>query len=116
MAWMLQPKSFYQAMRPNFYSVAYRRTGAYKGMGSLGQDSSTTTLNYPGMPTTQDMLLNLPMTGPYTSQSLVTSAGLTPATMQSAVSSGLTAGVYQNMLIIAGAAVLLMLLLDGRRR
>lgn len=41
MAWMLQPKSFYQAMRPNFYTVAYRRSGAYKGMGSLGQTDST---------------------------------------------------------------------------
>ena len=55
MAWMLQPKSFYQAMRPNFYTVAYRRSGAYKGMGSLGQDTSTTTImssgGYYGPPT-----------------------------------------------------------------
>lgn len=54
MAWMLQPKSFYQAMRPNFYTVAYRRSGAYKGMGSLGQDSTTTIMSsggYFGVPT-----------------------------------------------------------------
>lgn len=125
MPWTLQPKSFYQAIRPNFYTVAYRRSGAYKGMGSLGQGTSTTVLNYPGMPTTEDasvtpftpdMLLNLPMTGPYTSQPLLTSAGLAPATMQSAVTAGLTRGVYQNALIMAGLVVLAFVLLDGRRR
>lgn len=122
MPWTLQPKSFYQAIRPNFYTVAYRRSGAYKGMGSLGQGISTTVLNYPGMPTpedasvTPDMLLNLPMTGPYTSQPLLTSAGLAPATMQSAVTAGLTTGVYQHALIMAGLVVLAFVLLDGRRR
>lgn len=37
MAWTLKPRSYYQAMRPNLYDLAYRRTGAYKGMGWLGQ-------------------------------------------------------------------------------
>lgn len=37
MAWTLQPRSYMQAIRPNFYSVAYKRNGAYKGMGWLGQ-------------------------------------------------------------------------------
>ena len=37
MAWTLQPRSYMQVIRPNLYNLAYRRTGAYKGMGSLGQ-------------------------------------------------------------------------------
>lgn len=32
---MLQPKSYNQISRPNLYNVAYRRVGAYKGMGRL---------------------------------------------------------------------------------
>lgn len=35
MPWMLQPKSYTQIARPNLYNVAYRRVGAYKGMGRL---------------------------------------------------------------------------------
>lgn len=41
MAWTLQPRSYMQSIRPNFYSVAYKRNAAYKGMGWLGQDSTT---------------------------------------------------------------------------
>jgi hypothetical protein len=32
-AWMLQPHSYSQAVRPNLYRLDYRRVGAYKGMG-----------------------------------------------------------------------------------
>lgn len=35
MPWMLQPKNYTQIARPNLYNVAYRRVGAYKGMGRL---------------------------------------------------------------------------------
>jgi hypothetical protein len=35
MPYMLQPKSYVQIARPNLYNVAYRRVGAYKGMGRL---------------------------------------------------------------------------------
>ena len=35
MPWLLQPKSYTQIARPNLYNVAYRRVGAYKGMGRL---------------------------------------------------------------------------------
>jgi hypothetical protein len=35
MAWILQPHNYTQAIRPNYYRVAYRRTGAYKGMGVM---------------------------------------------------------------------------------
>lgn len=35
MPYMLQPKSYTQIARPNLYNVAYRRVGAYKGMGRL---------------------------------------------------------------------------------
>lgn len=95
MAWMLQPKSFYQAMRPNFYTVAYRRSGAYKGMGSLGQDSVST-----------DVLANLPLVGPYTvgsSQSLPASGAFMPVT------SGTTTTTPSApwMVIAAGLLVLL---------
>ena len=49
MAWTLQPRSYMQVIRPNFYDVSYRRTGAYKGMGQV--DTST--------------LFNLPMVGQF---------------------------------------------------
>jgi len=39
MAWTLQPRNYMQAIRPNLYNLAYRRTGVYKGMGWLGQAS-----------------------------------------------------------------------------
>ena len=58
MAWTLQPRSYMQAIRPNFYSVAYKRNGAYKGMGWLGQepsgfwlDGAPTPLSVPGQVT-----------------------------------------------------------------
>lgn len=35
MPYMLQPKNQAQTFRPNLYNVAYRRVGAYKGMGRL---------------------------------------------------------------------------------
>jgi hypothetical protein len=35
MPWLLQPKNYTQIARPNLYNVAYRRVGAYKGMGRL---------------------------------------------------------------------------------
>lgn len=41
MAWMLQPHDYTQIVRRNLYSMPYRRTGAYKGMGQAGsQDLS----------------------------------------------------------------------------
>jgi hypothetical protein len=35
MPYMLQPKNYIEIGRPNLYNVAYRRVGAYKGMGRL---------------------------------------------------------------------------------
>jgi hypothetical protein len=35
MPFMLQPKNYTQIARPNLYNAAYRRVGAYKGMGRL---------------------------------------------------------------------------------
>ena len=35
MPFMLQPKNYTQIARPNFYNAAYRRVGAYKGMGRI---------------------------------------------------------------------------------
>lgn len=35
MPYMLQAKNYIQIARPNLYNVAYRRVGAYKGMGRL---------------------------------------------------------------------------------
>ena len=46
--WMLQPRNYMQAMRPNWYNVAYRRTGAYKGMGALGQGQCPGSPGCPG--------------------------------------------------------------------
>lgn len=50
MPWMLQPKNYLQAVRPNLYNVAYRRVGTYKGMGRLH-------------PTNYLQLLHAPMPG-----------------------------------------------------
>lgn len=44
MAWMLQPHSYTQIIRPNLYNVAYKRTGTYKGMG---RDVSVGPTYYP---------------------------------------------------------------------
>lgn len=35
MPYMLNPANYTQTMRPNLYNMAYRRIGAYKGMGRL---------------------------------------------------------------------------------
>lgn len=35
MPYMLTPANYTQTMRPNLYNMAYRRIGAYKGMGRL---------------------------------------------------------------------------------
>lgn len=97
MAWMLQPKSFYQAMRPNFYTVAYRRSGAYKGMGSLGQASTDTST-----------LFNLPLVGPYTVGSpaaFQNAPGLLPVPAGTTVTPDLTQ--YTPWIIVFGLVVLL---------
>lgn len=111
MAWMLQPKSFYQAMRPNFYTVAYRRSGAYKGMGSLGQDtsadtSSTTTLQtgggYLGIPTMLGTDGTVVATNPF---------GLTPPTAAAQPVSAVPSWVVYA--VLAGVGILV--LRGGRR-
>ena len=35
MPYLMSPANYTQTMRPNLYNVAYRRVGAYKGMGRL---------------------------------------------------------------------------------
>lgn len=35
MPYLMTPANYTQTMRPNLYNVAYRRVGAYKGMGRL---------------------------------------------------------------------------------
>lgn len=35
MPYMLKPANYAQTLRPNLYNMAYRRVGAYKGMGRL---------------------------------------------------------------------------------
>jgi hypothetical protein len=59
MAWSLQPHNYTQAIRPNDYRVAYRRTGAYKGMG---QESQSVT--FPWDTPASDSVPCLPGAGP----------------------------------------------------
>ena len=61
MPWMLQPRNYTQILKPNLYNVAYRRVGAYKGMGGLGQ--STSSISYLGDYSGYD-LANLPYVNP----------------------------------------------------
>ena len=51
MAWMLQPHEYTQIIRRNLYSMPYRRTGAYKGMGQYTDPNVEAPLaeQYPGM-------------------------------------------------------------------
>lgn len=105
MAWTLQPKSWMQVIRPNLYDIAYRRTGAYKGMGALGQS----IMPGDGMDTS---LLNLPMTGTYTANPLQTSATFAPA-----VPNPVLLWFQQNTtLAVIGGIAILALLAGGRRR
>jgi hypothetical protein len=49
MAWMLQPKNYTQAIRPNLHNMAYRRIGAYKGMGLISSSNFyVPQVNLPG--------------------------------------------------------------------
>ena len=109
MAWMLQPRSYAQALGPNWYNVSYRRTGVYKGMGGLGQsECDPTSASYdPGY-----CLANLPETLP-TSTAEATIPAL--STLETGVQSFLTASYLPWIL---GGALGLVLLLDlsGRRR
>ena len=41
-AWMLQPRNYSQDIPRNYYNLAYRNTGVYKGLGQ--------TLDCPGQP------------------------------------------------------------------
>ena len=98
MAWTLQPRSYMEAIRPNLYNLAYRRTGSYKGMGQVS---------------TAD-LLSLPLTGPYTAPSttLQTSAEFSPS-----VPSPIGLFIQQyGLYVIGGIAFLALLSIAGGRR
>ena len=50
--WILQPKNYNQVLTPNYYTIAYRRTGTYKGMGQA-QAPSLAPGYAPGSPQDQ---------------------------------------------------------------
>jgi hypothetical protein len=127
MPWMLQPKNSMQVLQPNWYNVAYRRTGTYKGMGQLTRPGSS-WIGYglgqigPCDPTDVNcMLANLPMvnpTFPTTVSPLQLSAALTPgASAPSLVpttsSTGLSTG---TVLLIAGGVVIFLLVMMAAKR
>lgn len=100
MPWMLQPHNYSQLIRPNLYRVDYRRVGAYKGMGGLGQDTSLDALNA------------LPVLSSYDvaqAQAMYTPTLVKPTT------GTLGQWVQQNSGVLAVGAVLFVMLLASRR-
>lgn len=106
---MLQPHNYSQIQRRNLYDVAYRRTGAYKGMGQLPLCSSITL--QPGFvgPVNCDPSQG----GPYypASQSQLADVQLALQEVQQQVSSGSTNWIPWAI----GGGLLLVLLVAGRR-
>ena len=108
MAWTLQPRSYMQAIRPNLYNLAYRRTGAYKGLGWLGQTDSVSTTE----------LLNLPLVGPYftmgpTGPQETTAAALN---LSPPIPSPFGLWIQQNGIYVAIGIAVFALFMGGRRR
>lgn len=146
MPYMLQPKNYTQIARPNLYNVAYRRVGAYKGMGRLhptnyleigpqpnrigGTTGQYSTLSGQLMllpPSLRglgqdvasgtDMALwNLPLTGPYTSNPVSTAAALQPAPGGLPSTSAQAAAWFKQYGVYVAIGVGMLALLMGGRR
>jgi hypothetical protein len=103
-AYFLQPKAAYWNTVPNWYNVAYLRSGTYKGMGQ--QDSS-------GLPSAQT-LVNLPLSSPAAVDPYQYIAGTAPGIP----TGGTTFSPFTNYLpwIIGGVLVVLILSGAGGRR
>lgn len=121
MAWTLQPRSYMQAIRPNFYDIAYGRTGAYKGMGWLGQGDATTPITggtcpgSPGCPGYVDPYQNLStaMEGVLTGQNVFMTTGAFNQLTQASVSQPLSTPKW---VIPAFALIGIYFVLSGGRR
>lgn len=135
MAWTLQPRNYMQAIRPNLYNVAYKRTGTYKGMGQTPgdfvSDGSSGTIpmtsgSCPGSPGCPGYVMpdqnlatameSVQMTG----QTTFIGSGAYNQLLNASVVPAATTSTFQKWLplIIAGGAVAVLLLTDsgGRRR
>jgi hypothetical protein len=126
MAWMLQPHNYTQVIRPNLYNVAYRRVGAYKGMGGLGQTppppqytycSDVSCANY-GPTQPGDNVV--PYLAPQNIPQLPLGYGVTPGTtfnLPSVAGTGQTLGQWMqaNSGLLSVAAVIVVVLAASRR-
>lgn len=123
MAWTLQPRSYMQAIRPNLYNIAYRRTGAYKGMGSLGQeppDLSAACPGTPGCPGYVDPYQNLSTLteGVLSGQNVIVSADAYSQMLKAGLTQPATISTLTKWMpwILGGVLVVVFLGIGGRRR
>ena len=121
MAWTLQPRSWMQVIRPNLYNLAYRRTGAYKGMGALGQPELAQTgapcPMSPGCPGYVDPYQNLStaMEGVLTGQNVFMTTDAYNQLLRSSATAT-PAPVTNYLPWILGIGLLLVLAAGGGRR
>lgn len=117
MPWMLQPHAYTQVIRPNLYRVDYKRVGAYKGMGGLGQavDLTTAIQQLPVGPAMPTVSLSPSLQPVYTFQ---TPGGpVSYGGMPAGAPAGTTIGQWfsQNAGLLAIGVVLVVILASSRR-
>ena len=104
MAYMLQPHNYTQIVRPNLYNVAYKRTGAYKGMGRMGA-------RLRGLGQSDVAVTDLPVgNAPYIQANYPSVATYDLA----AAASPYTTGINWTYIAIGGVAILALLALAKR--
>jgi hypothetical protein len=109
--YFLQPRSSAQSVQSsNFRSVTYRHEGMYKGMG---QPSSTDVINLPANTSVWDSTLGMMALQPGALSAYQFAQGIGP--MGSAAAGPATTPTNYWPWIIGGGAVLLVLLMGGRR-
>jgi len=114
--YMLQPHNWTQSLRPNYYRVAYRRTGAYKGMGQ----ADTGTIPFPWVDTgiVSPPCMPTGSMGPLSPGQVwcATESGIPPTPVGTDPTTTLGYWIQQNPTAIAiGAGALLLVLMLGRR-
>lgn len=123
--WMLQPHNYAQAVSPNHYNVAYRRTATYKGIGmhGLGQVAcDPTTDPLCGLSANWYSQLTGPMGPNFTQtpsqllQATQTQGQLFPSTLPTGQQAAAALTQTNWLPWIAGGALLLVVMSMGGRR
>jgi hypothetical protein len=117
--YMLQPHNWTQSIRPNNYRIAYRRTGAYKGMGQTDN-----TVNFPWTLTDTGIVPPPPppcmptgSMGPLSPGQVwcATDSGIPPTPVGTDPTTTFSYWIQQNPGIVLAAAGALVILLATRR-